>query len=214
MTHPIFISYRRSDAAGYAFALWDRLRKEFGDLAVFYDRDEKHHMPSGCDWEKHIFAAIDGAGVCVVAIGPDWANAHDEAGKRRLDHPDDIVRKEVARALGRAEKSELILFPALFGKTEMPVKEALPEDLRGLHRWNARVYRMDADTEAAFERLVDEIAICPGMQRVLVTREHREVINTVKAIVAEGLLPKAEGNVLKMELLKELILTTVKNKGN
>ena len=35
---PIFISYRRSDAAGHARALYEYLSGRFGDERIFFDR--------------------------------------------------------------------------------------------------------------------------------------------------------------------------------
>ena len=39
---------------------------------------------------------------CLLAvIGPNWLNAKDESGVRRLDNPDDFVTIEIAAALAR-----------------------------------------------------------------------------------------------------------------
>jgi hypothetical protein len=210
----IFISYRRKDAAGYAYALWDRLRREFGDVAVFYDRNDKHHLPSGSDWESSIFNAIDNASACVIAIGPDWVNISDDKGQHRLEDPDDVVRKEVARALAKAEKNEIAIFPALFGQAGMPEKKDLPADLRGLPKWTARAYDMDFDTEVDFERLVDELSACPGVQRILISKVENEAFNKLKAFVAAGHLTKDQGDSLRVEMAKQMLLATIKLQGN
>lgn len=202
----VFISYRRSDAAGYAFVVWDRLRQAFGEAAVFFDRDGKHHLPSGSDWEKLIFAALDDARACVVAIGPDWLAAGDGNGLRRIDQPEDIVRREVAHALERADQGTLTLFPALFGNGGLPERDALPANLRGLHRWQARTYDLGRHADTDFESLIDEIAACPGVRRVLTTREHREAFAMVKSFIAEGHLTPEQGEALKMQIAKELAL--------
>lgn len=45
----IFISYRRDDAGGYAFAFWRELQRCFGPDTVFFDRDDARHLPSGTE---------------------------------------------------------------------------------------------------------------------------------------------------------------------
>jgi hypothetical protein len=67
-----------------------------------------------------------------VVIGPTWVTVTDERGQRRLDDSDDIVRTEIAAALGR----NIPVIPALVRGAVMPRKEVLPENIRLLARRN------------------------------------------------------------------------------
>jgi hypothetical protein len=64
----------------------------------------------------------------LVLIGPEWLNARDEQGNRRLDFPDDWVRLEIARAL----KQKITVIPVRVNGATLPLRGALPEDIRGL----------------------------------------------------------------------------------
>ena len=63
----------------------------------------------------------------LAIIGPDWLTAEKE-GRRRLDDPEDWVRREVAAGLaGRA-----VVTPVLVGHALLPTVEELPEPLQPL----------------------------------------------------------------------------------
>ena len=47
--HPTFLSYRRSDSRGYAFALFREFQRPFGRDAPFYD---KNNIESGADFTR------------------------------------------------------------------------------------------------------------------------------------------------------------------
>ena len=68
------------------------------------------------------------AGGTLVLIGPEWLNAPDERGGRRLEYPDDWVRLEISQAL----KRNIVVIPVRVDRTQLPAREALPEDIRGL----------------------------------------------------------------------------------
>jgi TIR domain len=67
----IFISYRRDDARGASGRLYDWLRIGFGRERVFRDVQS---IGVG-KWRDKIDAALARSAVCVVVIGPRWANA-------------------------------------------------------------------------------------------------------------------------------------------
>jgi hypothetical protein len=90
----IFICYRTADAP-YAATLIDQvLTPHFGPGAVFR---AARSIDVGDDFEEKIFEAIRTASVALVVIGPNWLDARDENG-RRLDDPDDMVRREIVTA--------------------------------------------------------------------------------------------------------------------
>ena len=121
----IFVSYRRSDSQGEAGRLFDDLVKHFGDNMVFMD---VAGIEAGRDFRKVIEENVAGCGVLMVLMGPEWLNARDESGVRRLDDPSDFVRLETASALRR----DIPVIPVLVRGAGMPHAEQLPEDLKEL----------------------------------------------------------------------------------
>ena len=135
----IFISYRRADSDGWAGRLRDALRARFGDL-VFQDVD---NIGDGEIFSEVIDRALQACNVALVVIGPNWATARDEHG-RRLDHEEDWVRTETAMVLNR----KIRVIPVLVGGASLPRAEELPPDLRSLTKRQARQIRSatwDAD---------------------------------------------------------------------
>jgi hypothetical protein len=113
----IFISYRRTDSAGYAGRIYDRLTAHFGVDAVFMDVDT-------------IEAGLD---VLIALIGRRWLDSKDADGKWRLENPEDFVRVEIAAALER----DIRVIPVLVDGSSMPRSTELPDNLRSLARRNA-----------------------------------------------------------------------------
>ena len=64
----------------------------------------------------------------LALIGPEWLDAKDSTGSRRLDDPTDFVRLETAAALRR----DIPVVPILVRGAKMPRPEQLPEDLKDL----------------------------------------------------------------------------------
>jgi len=92
----IFISYRRKDASGSAGRLYDDLCDRFTRDLVFRDVDA---LGPGVDYEAAIDGFIGSCDAFVAVIGNRWLEVSDGTGSRRLDDPDDIVRREIAVAL-------------------------------------------------------------------------------------------------------------------
>jgi hypothetical protein len=124
MPRKIFISYRRQDSAANALGIGQYLEHEFGRKNVFIDVD----MHAGANFPTVLEQRLAECKVMIVLIGPDWLDARDEQGHRRLEHPDDWVRFEIARAL----KRNITVIPVRVGGGGLPSKAALPEDIRGL----------------------------------------------------------------------------------
>jgi tetratricopeptide (TPR) repeat protein len=147
----IFMSYRRSDTSGFAGRLYEDLSHHFGSQRIFRDIE---NIEPGVDFASAVQDAVRESGVLLVLIGRDWLNCADSAGRRRLDDPDDLVRLEVAGALG----IELAIIPVLVEKARIPVVEELPEPLADLVRhntieldevrWSSDVSRLIARLEA------------------------------------------------------------------
>jgi hypothetical protein len=77
----IFLSYRRSDAAGHARALHRDLCRRFHRERVFFDRAT---IESGDDSPGRLRDGISQSLALVALIGPDWLDACGRDGKRRL----------------------------------------------------------------------------------------------------------------------------------
>jgi TIR domain len=97
MPQKIFISYRREDSAANALGIGQYLGNEFGRKNVFIDVD----MRAGVKFPVVLEQRLAECKVMLVLIGPDWLNALDEKGQRRIDDPNDWVRLEISHALKR-----------------------------------------------------------------------------------------------------------------
>jgi formylglycine-generating enzyme required for sulfatase activity len=122
MAGKIFISYRRSETAWAARALYERLRRDFGDR-VFIDIEG---LSLGVDFTRVIDEHLGFCEVMLAVVGHHWL---DEV-QRRLGDADepDWVRAEVGRALAR----NIPVVPVLIEGAALPPRKALPEDLKGL----------------------------------------------------------------------------------
>ena len=125
----IFLSYRRSESAGYAGWLYGDLVRHFGSERVFMDVK----MEPGVDFRDTIADALASCAGFVVLIGGAWLSVTDEQGRRRLDDPEDVHRTEIEAAL----QSGARLIPALIDDARMPTEAELPEPLRPLARRHA-----------------------------------------------------------------------------
>jgi hypothetical protein len=126
----VFVSYRRDDASGYAGRLQDSLADRFGASSVFIDVDS---IEPGVDFIDAIEGALAQCRVVLALIGPQWLEATDAAGRRRLDQSDDFVRREIALALANG----LRVIPLLVRGARMPGAPELPAVLEPLARCQA-----------------------------------------------------------------------------
>jgi WD40 repeat protein len=125
MAAKVFISYRRDDSAGQAGRIQDRLEREFGRDLLFMDVDA---IPLGMNFVKVLHEEVAKCGVLLAVIGPNWLDARDEDGNRRLDNPTDFVRLEIAAALQR----DIPVIPILLDGARVPKAAQLPKDLEEL----------------------------------------------------------------------------------
>lgn len=143
----IFISYRRADSDGWTGRLRDTLRARFGKR-VFHDVD---NIPDGEIFSEVIDRALQECAVALIIIGPSWANARDEHG-RRLDQEDDWVRTEAEMVLNR----KIRVIPVLVGGAPLPRAAELPEELRSITKRQAREIRStswDSDVSLLIDQL-------------------------------------------------------------
>lgn len=143
----IFLSYRREDAGGHARHLFEHLASRYGKKAVFMDVAT---LQGGEAFVDRIDQEVGRSDVFLALIGKRWLEASDDAGRRRLDAPEDYVRREVAAALARNVKT----IPVLVDGAAMPRKEALPPDIEDLTLRNA-VELSSARWDYELERLLE-----------------------------------------------------------
>ena len=96
MAARIFISYRSSDGKDKATALARDLGAVFGDAQVFLDKDD---LRGGSRWRDEVQQLLDQRPVLLLLMTPLLLAATDEAGRLRIEDPDDPVRRELADAL-------------------------------------------------------------------------------------------------------------------
>ena len=120
----IFISYRRQDS-DHALSLYLWLIKKYGRGSVFWDQKD---IDPGRNFVDVIEKGIDSSSALIALIGKGWLDLTDSQGRRRIDSPDDLLRREIAAALRRG----ILVLPVLGSGAAMPEPGRLPDDLRGL----------------------------------------------------------------------------------
>jgi hypothetical protein len=106
----VFLNYRHADEPFGVAMLDGALSARFGSEAVFF---ASKSIELGADWEKEMFAAVERSTALLVVMGRHWLDEVDETGRRRIDDPNDFVRREILLAL------EL-------GKAVIPVRLGVP----------------------------------------------------------------------------------------
>jgi len=141
MSGKIFINYRRELAHGEALHLSTILTRRFGRNRIFIDT---HGIDGFSDWLNVLKQQVAGSAAMIAMIGPGWLDVTDDEGNRRLDNPEDFVRFEIAEALSR----DIPVLPVLLDGAELPKREQLPENMRGMLRRQAmdlHARRFEAD---------------------------------------------------------------------
>jgi hypothetical protein len=145
----VFISYRRGDSEGQARALSIELGELIGKDSVFMDVDS---IALGRDFRQVLQESLQACDIMLALIGPNWLEAKDAAGKRRLDSPGDFVRQEISSAL----KRNIAVTPVLLQDASMPTPDQLPDDLKDLafrNGFELSHTRWVSDVKELFKRL-------------------------------------------------------------
>ena len=145
MRGKIFINYRREGTAESAGRLYDRLAQAFGRKNLFVDF-------VGVDLRERVKNQLPMCQVLLTVIGPSWLDAKDEAGRRRIDNPDDFVAVEIVAAVAH----NIPVIPVLVDGARMPQVSELPDSLQPLASRQAvevRRLHFDRDAEAVVERV-------------------------------------------------------------
>jgi hypothetical protein len=183
MTGRIFINYRRDDSPGTAGRVRDRLADEFGPNNLFMDID---NIPAGVDFAGYLNSQVAMCDAFLAIIGPNWLNAKDENGHRRLDNPDDFVSVEIAAALGR----DIRVIPVTIDGARLPKADELPDPLKPLVRRqavelrNAHFYR---DAQELTEKVRDALKIDRAWpNRWRITRGRVGALAVLAAVMLAG----------------------------
>lgn len=126
MSHRIFISYRRTDQAGFAGRLFDRIDDD-PELkgAAFMDVEG---ITPGHDYESVLKQRLSDCDVILAVIGDRWLSVTDATGRPRLEQEDDIVRRELVEAFSTGKR----VIPILIDSTPHLAPNQLPDPLRPL----------------------------------------------------------------------------------
>jgi TIR domain len=144
----VFISYRRRDAA-YAGRLYDELVDRLGQAQVFMDVEA---IEAGADFAAVILQQVRGAGAVLAVVSPGWAVTTDANGRRRLDDPEDFVRRELEAALDVGTK----IIPVLVQEARMPASSDLPDSIAPFAHRQAAVLS-DRRWRAEVKELIDHL---------------------------------------------------------
>ncbi len=129
-------------------ALTNELSDYYGPRAAWLDHDK---IKPGEEFAKALADALAQSDVLLAVIGPDWLTAEKD-GARRLEDPEDWVRREITAGLsGRA-----VVTPVLVGHAKLPAVEELPEPLQALPGRQAievRPERFDDDVKELVRRI-------------------------------------------------------------
>jgi hypothetical protein len=120
----VFLNYRHADEP-FGVAMLDReLSARFGSETVFF---ASKSIELGARWEPEMFRALERSTALLVVMGRHWLTEKDDTGRRRLDNPNDFVRREILLALDLRKA----VIPVRLG-VPRPTEADLPLELRPL----------------------------------------------------------------------------------
>ncbi len=176
----VFVNYRTGDGEWAAALVKRELSARFGADQVFY---ASQSIRLGEDFSSEILSGLRRCEVLLALIGPRWGNATDRDGLRRLDKPDDWVRRELLEAF----QCGLRVIPVLMDGID-PLKEAdLPDALKRVARCQyLRIHHRSDDLD--LPRLVDELVeLVPELLKAppKAERAHRQAEGELRSPVTE-----------------------------
>lgn len=155
----VFLNYR-SDDEPYGVSLLDReLSERFGSAAVFLDSKS---IPLGSYWEPELIRALARSDALLAIIGRAWLDARAN-GRRRIDDPDDFVRREILTATNlRIPVIPVRLGVPRLSKADLPPELAPLVDCQDIE---IRIRDNGIDIDHLAARLVERIpALSPPQQ--------------------------------------------------
>ncbi len=163
MPSKIFISFVSDTSLREAQALKGQLQRHFGRRAIILD--DYHAEDDGDDGRCRLQRDVDACAAMLAVVGPGWADATNEQGKRRLQDPDDVVRGALARAFAR----HIPVLPVLVDGAQLPDQSQLPPELQALTIQPALPFRPERahdDSDRIAARLKQVIAMTRSRGRL------------------------------------------------
>jgi hypothetical protein len=175
----VFISYRGEDSQSYGALLYNELKGQFGEDHVFLDAES---IPAGADFAKELLGRVRSARVVLVVIGPRWLTAADPAtGRRRIDDPDDWIRRELVEAFAVGVR----VIPVLTDHADLPREAHLPADIAALSRCQYRHLRRREPT-ADLARIVADLI---SLDSILATAADGTILGVPSAAESSTPIP-------------------------
>ncbi len=137
----IFLSYRRKPSRAFARTLHDQLSPYYPNGEVFYDMED---LGVG-EFPRILENQVQSCDVFVPIIGEGTFG-------ERIHEANDWVRHEIRLGLN----SGALIIPVLDGKTPVPDRESLPEDIQNLFDHNA-IAIYDEYFQAGIDKLAGAI---------------------------------------------------------
>jgi hypothetical protein len=145
----IFINYRAEDSGSYGALLYLDLSRRFGDDSVFLDSES---ILAGSNYAEQLLNQVHHSLVLLAVIGPQWTDLADTQGRRRIDDPNDWIRRELAEAFA----NDVRVVPVLADGADLPARAEVPHDIAMLsHCQYLRLRHRDAKTDLA--RIADAL---------------------------------------------------------
>lgn len=216
LTSPLaFISYRRADSSAASRWLAKSIARTYGVQSVFVDTET---IRMSDDWAGRIDEALRACTLLIPVIGPRWLSIADEDHRRRIDHPDDWVHKEILHALSEGKR----VLPILLSRTPMLKPRALPPAIAGLakyqgfelrdERWESDLATLLTEMERfGFKRSSTGSVRYPTPSvnlRELTPAELRDGLDRLPGWKAVGADDNALGAALKSELTRTFEFAT------
>jgi len=184
----IFISYRRLDSAIFSQWLAASLRSAYGQQSVFIDTENLRGAEA---WAQEVENSLRVAELVIVVIGTNWLSIQDQWKRRRIDLPDDWVRREVEVSLQEKKK----ILPLLIEGAELPARDGLPESIAPLLDIQARKMN-SATVSSELPQLIKYVGETIGKTPIAVDVIHPAPMLRINALSDDNLrrLPKAMPN--------------------
>ncbi|WP_158852039.1 toll/interleukin-1 receptor domain-containing protein [Saccharothrix deserti] len=154
----VFVSYRTGDVEFAAGAIATMLKERIGKNEVFY---APQSIELGSPFDADLLAEVRACPVLLAVVGPHWLTATRRSGGRKLDDPDDWVRREIAEGLRCGNRVIIVLLDGAV----LPSARELPDEIAELagRQYRRMSYR---SVPQDIERLVVDLLELPEFAHV------------------------------------------------
>lgn len=182
--HLIFVNYRGADEIWATEFVYARMTEAFGEETVF---KAGNALRPGDVFSPILMEKAEMCPVMLACVGPAWLTASGFGG-RRLESPDDWVRREIAVSL-RAGNRVVPLLLGDRGAVAAPDPAELPADVRSLFGHQAWRLVPGAGLDLTVPRLIEDLAaVVPELGA------RRRAVQASAAPATSGLGPASAGD--------------------